>query len=286
MEVYMKLKFTKMHGCGNDYIYVDCTKEPLKNPEKISSIISHRNYGIGSDGLILIYPSEVADFKMIMFNADGSEGAMCGNGIRCVAKYVYDNMLTSKTNLIIETKSGIRRIRIITQNGVSKIIEVNMGFAVFEASAIPVITDSKSFINQEISVHNIIYKCTAVSVGNPHLVIFTDSLREIDLGKIGPVFEKNPIFPNNINTEFVKIISPRLLEMRVWERGSGETLACGTGACASVAAAVKLGMCKHGDEITVKLLGGELKIVYRQDNSILMRGTAHFIFDGEIDVNI
>lgn len=282
----MEFRFSKMHGLGNDYVYVDCTQEKLHHPEEIAKRISDRRFGIGSDGLILICPSEKADFEMRMFNADGSEGRMCGNGIRCVGKYVYDHGLTEKTDLEIDTKSGIKRLKLVTEEGKVTFVEVQMGKASLRPKDIPVETDYDDFISQPMLVGGEAYLVTCVSMGSPHAVIFSDEIDTLPLDRVGPLFEHHEKFPERINTEFVQVIDRNTLNMRVWERGSGETFACGTGACASVVAAVLNGHCDYGNEVTVQLRGGDLFITYLQDGSVMMKGPAAHVFDGIMELNI
>ncbi len=282
----MEFKFSKMHGLGNDYVYVDCTQEKLHHPEEIAKRISDRRFGIGSDGLILICPSEKADFEMRMFNADGSEGRMCGNGIRCVGKYVYDHGLTEKTDLEIDTKSGIKHLKLIVEEGKVTFVEVQMGKASLRPKDIPVETDYDDFISQPMLVGGEAYLVTCVSMGSPHAVIFSDEIDTLPLERIGPLFERHEKFPEQINTEFIQVIDRYTLNMRVWERGSGETFACGTGACASVVAAVLNGHCDYDSEITVQLRGGELFITYLQDGSVIMKGPAAHVFDGIMELDI
>ncbi|MDO5559494.1 MAG: diaminopimelate epimerase [Oscillospiraceae bacterium] len=280
------MKFTKMQGIGNDYVYVNCFKEKVENPSEVSKIISDRHFGIGADGLILIMPSDKADFRMKMYNADGSEGMMCGNGTRCIGKYVYDNGLTQKKEITLETKSGIRYLSLDTVDGKVVSASVDMGKAVLKPSDIPVIADkdAESFIAVPVKVGNKEYKLTCISMGNPHAVVYMDNVDDLDLEKIGPDFENHKMFPHRVNTEFVEVISENKIKMRVWERGSGETLACGTGACASAAASVLNNYCKYDEEITVVLRGGELKITYQKDGTVYMRGPAVKVFDGEINI--
>ncbi len=279
------MKFTKMQGIGNDYVYVNCFEEAVKNPEKVSVFISDRHFGIGSDGLILIMPSEKADFRMRMFNADGSEGIMCGNGTRCIGKYVYDNGLTDKTEITLETLGGIKKLTLFPENGKVKTVLVDMGKAILAPREIPMNADGDDFIDRETDVCGEKYHITAVSMGNPHAVIFTKNIDSLPLEKIGPDFENHPLFPERVNTEFIEVIDKTHLKMRVWERGSGETWACGTGACASVAAACLNNICGRDTEITVSLRGGTLFITYRSDGTVLMRGPAEKVFDGEIDLS-
>ncbi len=278
------MKFTKMQGIGNDYIYVDCFRESVPDPEKVSVKVSDRHFGIGGDGLVLIMPSEKADFRMRMFNADGSEGMMCGNASRCIGKYVYDNGLTDKTEITLETKSGIKHLRLFPENGAVKTVEVDMGEAILVPREIPMNAEGDSFINKPVTVNGREYNITAVSMGNPHAVIFTKEIDGLDLEKTGPAFENHSLFPERVNTEFCEIIDSSVIKMRVWERGSGETWACGTGACASAVAAVLNGFCKRDEEITLKLRGGDLKITYKSDNRVIMRGGAETVFTGEIDI--
>lgn len=278
----MKLKFTKMHGLGNDYVYVDCTKQTIKNPNKLSEIISKYHFGIGSDGLVMIMNSDKADFSMRMFNADGSEGKMCGNATRCIGKYVYDRGLTDKTQLTLETLSGIKYLTLTVVGGEVETVSVDMGKAVLSAAEIPVKSDSETVIGKTMTVSGREQNITCVSMGNPHCVIFTDGIDNLDLEKIGPGYENDEIFPERVNTEFVEIKDRNTLRMRVWERGSGETMACGTGACAVAVAAVENGFCDRGSAITVHLRGGDLSIVYRTDGHVIMTGGASFVFDGEL----
>ncbi len=278
------MKFTKMHGIGNDYVYVNCFEETVNDPEYVSRIVSDRHFGIGSDGLVLIMPSEKADFRMRMFNADGSEGMMCGNASRCIGKYVYDNRMTDKTEITLETKSGIKYLRLFADNGIVKTVEVDMGEAILKPPLIPMKADGETFINKPIEVNGSTYNITAVSMGNPHCVIFTNGIDDLELEKIGPYFENHALFPERVNTEFCEVINDHTLKMRVWERGSGETWACGTGACATAAASVLCGYCKRNEEITLILRGGKLSITYKQDGRVLMRGPAAKVFDGDIDI--
>ncbi len=276
------MKFTKMHGLGNDYVYVDCTKQTIKNPNKLSEIISKYHFGIGSDGLVMIMNSDKADFSMRMFNADGSEGKMCGNATRCIGKYVYDRGLTDKTQLTLETLSGIKYLTLTVVGGKVETVSVDMGKAVLSAAEIPVKSDSETVIGKTMTVSGREQNITCVSMGNPHCVIFTDGIDSLDLEKIGPGYENDEIFPERVNTEFVEIKDRNTLRMRVWERGSGETMACGTGACAVAVAAVENGFCDRGSAITVHLRGGDLSIVYRTDGHVIMTGGASFVFDGEL----
>ncbi len=275
------MKFTKMQGLGNDYVYVNGFTESVENKEEAARLLSDRHFGVGSDGLILINPSEVADFEMEMYNADGSRGKMCGNGIRCVAKYVYDYGLTDKTKISVETLGGIKYLDLTVEDGKVVLVRVDMGEPILEADKIPVAAGKEKVIDEPIVVDEKEYRTTSVSMGNPHAVVYMDEIATLDLEKIGPGFECHPWFPDRVNTEFVKVIDDTLLEMRVWERGSGETLACGTGACAVAVASILNGLAKR--EVTVRLLGGELKIEWdEKTNHVFMTGPAAVVFDGEI----
>lgn len=275
-----QIKFTKMHGIGNDYVYINCFKEKVDDPKRLAVLMSPRHFSVGSDGVILICPSDRADAKMRMFNADGSEGKMCGNGIRCVGKYLYDEKIVTKNVITVDTLSGIKTLDITEKNGKAELIGVDMGEPEFKPEKIPAVFDGDEMINEPVTVLNKTYKITAVSMGNPHAVIFTDNVKDLPLEKIGPYFENCEIFPLRVNTEFIRVVSKTELEMRVYERGSGETFACGTGACAAVAAAAKNGICEKGKEITVNLLGGKLYITYKENGHIYMRGTAQKVYDG------
>lgn len=276
------MKFTKMHGIGNDYVYVDCTSQELACPGEISRFVSDRHFGIGSDGMILIKKSDVADFRMDMYNSDGSQGEMCGNGIRCVAKYVYDYGLTDKTEISVETLAGIKYLKLTVENGRVAKVRVNMGAPILAPAQIPVAADREPVVKEPIEVCGKSWEMTCVSMGNPHAVIFIDTpVKEFPLEQIGPHFENHERFPNRTNTEFVRVLDEHTMEMRVWERGSGETLACGTGTCATAVAAVLNGLC--GRQVTVHLLGGDLEIEWNEaDNCVYMTGTATTVFDGEI----
>lgn len=280
------MKFTKMHGIGNDYVYVNCFQETVENPSETARLVSDRHFGIGSDGLILIKPSETADCCMDMYNADGSQGAMCGNGIRCVAKYVYDYGLVNKEQITVETKSGIKTLNLTIQNGKAVLVEVNMGSPILEASLIPMNTSSSPVVAMPLTIADKTWDITGVSMGNPHAVTYLDTLDELEhleIEKIGPLFEHHPLFPDRVNTEFVKILDRHTARMRVWERGSGETLACGTGACAVTVASALNGY--TDDQVTVQLLGGDLQIRWdRQENNVYMTGPATVVFDGEISL--
>lgn len=277
------MKFTKMHGCGNDYIYVNCLEETVENPKDTAIKVSDVHFGIGSDGLILVCPSKVADFRMAMYNADGSEGKMCGNGIRCVGKYVYDNHLTDKTTVTIETLSGIKTLELTVKNGKVEMAKVDMGAPILQSSLIPAISDEDTIINKEIQVNGENYNITCVSMGNPHCVTVVNSTKDFPVEKIGPYFEKHEMFPDRVNTEFVEIISRKEINMRVWERGSGETWACGTGTCASVVACVLNDLTE--DEVLVHVLGGDILVHYdRNKKTVFMTGPAATICTGEIDI--
>lgn len=278
-----RLKFTKMHGAGNDYIYINCFEETVKNPEKLAIKVSDRHFGIGSDGLILISPSDKADFKMNIYNADGSEGMMCGNGIRCVSKYVYDNGMTDKDEISVETRSGIKLIKMNVENGKVVSARVNMGEPILEAEKIPTKFDGENVIRQKLTIDKKEYEVTCVSMGNPHCIVYVDDVKDIDLEKIGPKFENNEMFPERINTEFVHVVSDTELDMRVWERGSGETLACGTGSCAVTVASVLCGYCKRNTEIKINLLGGTLTDIWTDGGDVYMTGPAATVCTGEIE---
>lgn len=279
----MKLKFTKMHGCGNDYIYFDCFYQIINNPSALSVKLSDRRYGIGGDGIILICPSNSADAKMRMFNLDGSEGKMCGNGIRCVGKYLYDNNIVKKSEISIETLSGIKTLKVLENNGKAELLTVNMGKPELIAEKIPVNLNLHKVIDYEAVFGGKNYNITCVSMGNPHCVVFCNDINSIDIEKIGPAFENSELFPEKINTEFVEIVDKNILNMRVWERGSGETLACGTGASAAVVAAVLNGFCAKNENITVNLKGGTLTINY-SDDAVYMTGSAKKVFEGVVEV--
>ncbi len=277
------MKFTKMHGIGNDYVYVNCFKETVEHPSEAAIKVSDRHFGIGSDGLILIKPSEVADGKMEMYNADGSQGAMCGNGIRCVAKYMYDYGITDKTSISVETKSGIKYLDLTIKDGKVDTVKVNMGTPILKAVDIPVRSEKEQVIDEPVMVDGKEWKITCVSMGNPHAITYIDDVKNLEIEKIGPKFENHEIFPDRVNTEFVHVIDRNTVEMRVWERGSGETLACGTGACAVAVSSILNGLTE--EEVTVKLLGGDLKIFWdRTENKVYMTGSATTVFDGEISL--
>lgn len=276
------MRFSKMHGIGNDYIYVNCFEETISEPEKVSVVLSDRHKGIGSDGLVLIMPSDKADFRMRIFNADGSEAMMCGNATRCIGKYVYDTGLTDKTDITLETNSGIKYLKLYLKDDKVDSVTVDMGKAVLVPGDIPVNSDKERFISEPVEVCGRTWKITSVSMGNPHAVIFTEGVAELDLEKIGPCFENHSLFPNRVNTEFAEVIDSHTLNMRVWERGSGETFACGTGTCATVVAAVLNGICRYDEEVLVHLRGGDLRITYKSDGTVLMTGPAEYVFEGTV----
>lgn len=279
------LKFTKMEGLGNDYVYVDAINQTIENPSELSKKVSDRHFGIGSDGLILISKSDKADFKMNIYNPDGSEAEMCGNGIRCLAKFVYDKKMTNKTSITVETLSGIKTLDLKIEKGKVSLVTVDMGEPILDADKIPVINGFKEkslngidFINVKVELK----KFTCVSMGNPHAICFIDNINNIDIAKIGPIIENDKCFPNKTNVEFIEIISKNEINMRVWERGTGETLACGTGACASVIASILNGYTDR--KVTVNLLGGKLEIIWnKEDNHVYMKGPARTVYEGEID---
>ena len=282
----MKMEFSKMHGCGNDYVYVNCMEKELPNPNAISEYVSHRQFGIGSDGLICIMPSQVADFRMRMFNADASEGKMCGNGTRCIAKYVYDNGLTDKTTITLETLGGIKTIDMTVVDGKVTEAVVDMGEPIFRTKEIPMISDHYVFMDQGLVIDDdTVYNGTAVSMGNPHFVIFVDDVDAVKLEEIGPRIENHPLFPERTNVEFVQVIDENTVKFRVWERGSGETWACGTGACAVTVTCIFLSKAgKKDQELNVLVKGGKLKVTYRSDNHVFLKGPATHVFDGVIEI--
>ena len=275
------MKFTKMQGIGNDYVYVNCLQETIENPSELAKKISDRHYGVGSDGLIMINPSDKADFEMEMYNADGSRGEMCGNGIRCVAKYVYDYGLTDKTSISVETLAGIKYLDLTVEDGKIVLVKVDMGKPMLRPEEVPVVSEKEEVIDEPITVDGQEYRMTCVSMGNPHAVVFIDQdVKEFPLETVGVKFENHERFPKRVNTEFVNVLDRHTAQMRVWERGSGETLACGTGACAVAVACALNGLTE--DEVTVKLLGGDLQIKWdREKNTVYMTGPAEVVFDGE-----
>lgn len=290
------MKFTKMHGAGNDYVYVDCTKKELKNTNEIAIKVSDRHFGIGSDGMILIKSSDKADFFMEMYNADGSQGKMCGNGIRCVGKYVYDNGLTDKTTITVDTLSGIKILDLHVIDGKVATVTVDMGSPILTPADVPVevsafdhakeLQGKDKVVAEKLTVDGKQYDVTCVSMGNPHAIVYLDSsidIKKFEIEKFGPHFESHKAFPERINTEFIQVVDRQNLNMRVWERGSGETLACGTGACASLVATVLNGLCD--ETATLHLLGGDLKITWdKQKNTVYMEGPATTVYTGEIEL--
>lgn len=286
------MKFTKMHGCGNDYVYVDCTKEVIPNISETAIRVSDRHFDIGSDGLILIKASDVADFEMDMYNADGSRGKMCGNGIRCVAKYVYDHGLTDKTTITVNTLSGIKTLKLTVEDGKVSKVRVDMGEPELIPAQVPVkasvlgLADDRreAIVAEPLEIKGRSYDITCVSMGNPHCITFIgEDVRDFPLEEVGPVFEKHELFPERVNTEFINVIDKDHLRMRVWERGSGETLACGTGACAVAVASYLNGF--TGRSVDIELLGGHLEVVYdEKTNHVFMTGPATEVFSGEIDL--
>lgn len=277
------MKFTKMQGLGNDYVYVNCFKETIENPPEMAKKVSNRNFGIGSDGLIMINPSDVADFEMEMYNADGSRSEMCGNGIRCVGKYVYDYGLTEKEHISVETLAGIKYLDLTVEDEKVKLVKVDMGSPELVPENIPIVADGNRVIDEPINVNGTEYRMTGVSMGNPHAVVYVEDVKGLDIETIGPAFENHERFPNRVNTEFVKVLDRNTVEMRVWERGSGETMACGTGACAVAVACILNGFTE--DKVTVKLLGGDLQIEWdKEADKIYMTGPAEVSFDGEINL--
>lgn len=276
-----KLKFTKMQGAGNDYIYMNGFVQEIENPSALAIRLSNRNFGIGSDGLVLILPSENSDFRMHMFNSDGSEAEMCGNASRCVGKYVYDNGLTTKKEIALETKAGVKYITLLEGDEKARKVTVDMGEPILDPEQIPVKVDKEPVLNFPLDIDGKTWEISCVSMGNPHAVVFTTGIKELDLPVIGPKFEKHPIFPRKTNTEFIEVVDRKTLNMRVWERGAGETLACGTGACAAAVAAILNGYCDR--KITIHLIGGDLEIEWdEQNNHVYMTGEAVTVFEGEI----
>lgn len=279
------MKFTKMQGCGNDYVYVNGFTEEIEQDKKPEIVrkLSDRHFGIGGDGVIFINPSKIADFEMEMYNADGSRSQMCGNGIRCVAKYVYDYGLTDKTSLTIESYGAIKYIDLTLENDKVSMVRVNMGAPILESKLVPVISENDKVIDEEIEVAGQVYRMTCVSMGNPHAVVYMDAVANLDIEKIGPFFENHVRFPERTNTEFVKVIDRNTVEMRVWERGTGETLACGTGCCAIAVSCILNGLTEN--KITVRVLGGEIICEWNQEeNVVYMTGPAVTVFDGEVAI--
>lgn len=280
----MTINFTKMHGCGNDYVYVNCFDFHIDEPERLSQYVSDRHFGVGSDGLVLIMPSETCDFRMRMFNADGSEAQMCGNASRCVAKYVYDHHLTSKQEFTLETLAGVKVLKVFVdaQNKVER-VTVNMGEPILRPADVPVVSQSTEVsLDEPITVNGGEWRMTCVSMGNPHAVYFVDDVEALDLEKMGPSFEHHPAFPARVNSEFVHIINSTHARMRVWERGSGETWACGTGSCATLVACVLNG--KTERQITLDLNGGSLELLWDEaTNCVFMTGPATEVFSGSLE---
>lgn len=283
----MKIRFTKMQGCGNDYVYVNGFTEHIpqeKKPEFVR-FASDRHFGVGGDGVIFINPSDEADFEMEMYNADGTRAEMCGNGIRCVAKYAHDKRLTDRAQFSIISGGKVKYMDLTVENGVTKAIRVDMGEPILTAAEVPVVSKNRQSVDEEITVENQVYRMTCVSMGNPHAVVFVDSTADFALKQIGPHFEHHERFPRRTNTEFVEVVSPEYVKMRVWERGTGETLACGTGCCATAVACVLNG--KTGRKVTVEVLGGALTIQWdEKTNHIFMTGPAEFVFDGELEYEV
>ncbi len=276
------MKFTKMHGAGNDYIYIDCFTQEVKNPEILSKKLSDRHFGIGADGIVLIKPSVNADCFMDIYNADGSRAQMCGNAVRCTAKYIYDNIFKSST-IMVETISGIKAIELIKKDGIVVGGRVNMGKPIFSGHQIPTRYGASIVKNEKLNINDKIYEITCISMGNPHCVVFCEDIDNLNLNTLGPLFENHEMFPERINTEFVKILDENHLKMRVWERGSGETLACGTGACAVAVAAVINGYCKMNTDIVVEAVGGDLTVRWCDDNDVYLYGNAITTFQGNFD---
>lgn len=279
------MKFTKMQGIGNDYVYVNCFQEHIDDPAALAVRISDRHFGVGSDGLILICPSEIADFQMVMYNSDGSRAQMCGNGIRCVGKYVHDKGLTGKTTVTVETLAGVKTLKLhLGEDGTVASVTVDMGAPILRPRDIPALGEGDSFVNRPLTVDGREWLVTAVSMGNPHAIVYVEDTRHLDLPAMGPGFEHHPAFPERTNTEFLQVIDRHTIQMRVWERGAGETLACGTGACASLVASVLTG--KTDREATLQLLGGDLFIRWDQKTDhVFMTGPAEFVFDGEYPIS-
>lgn len=275
------MKFTKMQGLGNDYVYVNCFQEKIENPAELAKFVSDRHFGVGADGLILIKPTPLADCEMEMYNADGSQGAMCGNGIRCVAKYAYDYGLVDKETITVNTKSGVKTLELTVEDGKVSKVRVNMGAPILEARQIPILCSQEQAVQLPLEVDGKTYQITGVSMGNPHAVVCVEDVKGLKLEELGPKFKNHPAFPDRVNTEFIRVLDRSTVEMRVWERGSGETLACGTGACAVAVACIVNG---YTDErVTVKLLGGDLDIYWdREANLVYMTGPAVTVFDGEL----
>jgi len=277
------LKFTKMQGLGNDYIYVNCMDSCPENPSELAKRLSDRHFGIGSDGLILIMPSKVADFRMRMFNADGSEAEMCGNGSRCVGKFVYDHRLTDKKTITLETLAGIKVLEFTVNDGKVSLVRIDMGEPVLTPADIPVKSSKARFVSEPVKIKDRMFNVTCVSMGNPHAVSYVDNVESFPLEVYGPLMEVDELYPRRVNSEFVEVLDRKTLKMRVWERGAGETLACGTGACAVAVASILNGLCERS--VTVRLLGGDLMIEWNEkDNHVYMTGPAVTVFDGEAEI--
>ncbi|WP_010247186.1 diaminopimelate epimerase [Acetivibrio cellulolyticus] len=277
------MKFTKMQGLGNDYIYVNCFTEKVDNPSEVAKFVSDRHFGVGSDGLVLIMPSQMCDFRMRMFNSDGSEAEMCGNAIRCVGKFVYDNGMTQKSVIKVETLAGIKVLDMTVKDNKVELVKVDMGEPILEPAKIPVDSNKELFVSQPVVIDGREFKVTCVSMGNPHAVTYVDDVEKFPLEVVGPKMENNSLYPKRINAEFVQVIDRDTLKMRVWERGAGETLACGTGACAVLVSSVLNDISNR--KVVVKLLGGDLIIEWNEkDNHVYMTGPATKVFDGDIDV--
>ncbi len=277
------MKFTKMHGAGNDYIYIDCFVQKVDNPKELSKKLSDRHFGIGADGVVLIKPSKIADCFMDIYNADGTRAQMCGNAVRCTAKYIYDNKAKKKI-IKIDTLSGVKLVEILCENGDAVAGRVNMGKPILNGHQIPTRYGTSIVKNEKINVDNKLYEITCVSMGNPHCVVFCKDINKLDLETIGPRFENHEMFPERTNTEFVEVLDKNHLKMRVWERGSGETLACGTGACASAVAAILNGYCKKNTEIDIQARGGVLSVKWCENDNVHLSGNAVKVFNGEIDL--
>lgn len=277
------MRFTKMHGLGNDYVYVNCLEEKIENPTEVAKFVSDRHFGIGSDGLVMILPSDVADFRMRMLNSDGSEAEMCGNAIRCVGKYVYDNKLTDKTTIKVETLAGIKVLEMTVEDGVVTLVKVDMGEPILEPNNIPVKSSKSRFVSENVTVGGQEFQVTCVSMGNPHAVAYVNDVKKFPLETVGPKMENHELYPKRINAEFVEVIDRRHLKMRVWERGAGETMACGTGACAVLVASVLNGLSERKASVT--LLGGDLIIEWdEKTNHVFMTGPATKVFEGKIEI--
>ncbi len=274
------MKFTKMQGCGNDYVYVNGFTEKIADKPAFVKAVSDRHFGVGGDGAIFISPSEEADFEMEMYNADGTRAEMCGNGIRCVAKYVYDKGLTDKEQISIVSFGNVKYVDLYVKEGLVSSVRVNMGEPILEAEKVPVISAMKRSVDEPVTVNGKEYRMTCVSMGNPHAVVFMEDVANLDIASVGPLFENHQVFPNRTNTEFVEVVDRTHVNMRVWERGTGETLACGTGCCATVVAGVLNGLTE--EKVTVRVLGGEIEIQWdREENLVYMTGPAATVFEGE-----